>query len=103
MGALAGGAGTAAGFVAAGLPPEMWTATGIGAPAFGALAWIVGRLIRELFWLRAIDRPATAAERILGRRCTRQDLLVALRAVLAAQTEIVRARAAAERSDNDRP
>lgn len=102
-GALAGAAGTAAaGMVVAGPTGEMWTAAGVGASAFGALTWIAGRLIRELFWLRAIDRPLAAAEKILGPRCTRQDSLAALRAVLAAQTKIVRARASAERRDNDR-
>jgi hypothetical protein len=85
--------GTALGIV----PPEVGAPVEAGAAVVAVVGWLVARLATEVFWLRALSRPAAAARRIVGDGEPSARTVRVLELTLAAQREVVRARGGSAR------
>jgi len=78
------------------VPPDTWGTTGLAVAGIVSGTWLVVALMRELFWLRALDRPMALLCLVRSTRCSPEEMERLLRLLLEAQGQVADARGRAE-------
>lgn len=102
QGLLAGAAASGAAVV---MPPETWGTSELVVAGIVSGTWLVVALMRELFWLRALDRPMALLRVVRRTRRSPEEVERLLRLLLDAQGQVADARGRSEggRREVERP
>jgi hypothetical protein len=74
------------------VPPETWGTSRVIVVGMVAGTWLVVALMRELFWLRALDRPMALLRMVRYMRRSPEETERLLRLLLDAQGQVADAR-----------
>ena len=84
--------GAAASGAAVIVPPETWGTSGLVVAGIVSGTWLAVTLTRELFWLRALDRPMALLRMVRNMRRSPEEMERLLRLLFDAQGQVVDAR-----------